>query len=168
MAKFISTNKAQVWGLDLIVALIIFFAGIISIYYYSINLSSEAEENLDSLLYEGNLIASNLFSEGNPSNWSGLSVDEILMPGILTDGKIDDEKIILLNNFLISDSKKIKTKLNTQFDFCFKIIDSSFSSQFPEGICTASFSSDVANNVKITIFSIYKNTPRKIELNIWK
>jgi len=169
----IQNKRAQAWGFDLIIAIIIFSIGIVALYLYAINFSNEVDENLNALLYEGNLVSSNLLSQGSPANWSSYdlsSLDFMNMPGLLENNKIDNNK---LKNFsILSNNPDIKNKLNTKFNFCFAISGIEFaadypSSAYPYGICTAD-KNDVQNEIKITRFVVYKNIPRKFELTIWK
>jgi hypothetical protein len=161
-------KKAQIWSLDLIIATTIFLIGIITVYLFSVNLSSEADENLNTLLYEGNLIASNILSNGSPSNWQLGNIDDTIMPGILTDGKIDASKLAKFDSFLASPQNvaKIKIKLNTKFNFCFNVSGKEFGDDYGK-ICTIDMPADVSNKIKVTRFTIYNNITRKFELEIW-
>ena len=91
----IQNKRAQAWGFDLIIAIIIFSIGIVALYLYAINFSNEVDENLNALLYEGNLVSSNLLSQGSPANWSSYdlsSLDFMNMPGLLENNKIQQNK----------------------------------------------------------------------------
>lgn len=164
--NLLKSNRSQAWGLDLMIAVTIFSFGILFLFIYAINSSNEADENLNSLQYEGNLIASNLLSSGTPSNWHTLDLDSLVMPGILTDNKIDEDKLAKFNEW--KGELAIKNKLNTNFDFCFNIKISSSTYAYPNnGICTATMDNP-NNKIKITRFVIYENIPRTLELTIWK
>lgn len=70
-------RNAQAWGFDIIVATGIFIVGIIAFFLYTINYPTGEQEKLDDLLYEGNIIADNLLSEGYPLNWTNITVSKI-------------------------------------------------------------------------------------------
>ena len=68
-------NKGgQAWSLDIVIASIIFIIGIISLYVYAINYSSQTKNQLDEFFYEGELASKLILSEKET--------------GILSDGKM--------------------------------------------------------------------------------
>ena len=81
---------AQAWGLDLMVAITIFLAGIILFFFYALNFSSERVEVFDALSYEGKIIGDSLFSEGFPNDWNETNVVSI---GILSNGQVNNTKL---------------------------------------------------------------------------
>lgn len=83
------TKKAQAWGFDLAVGMVIFVVGIISFYLYTTNLPGASEETIEILQQDGELIAESLMSEGNPSNWNLTNVVRI---GLLTNKRINQTK----------------------------------------------------------------------------
>ena len=69
----IKNKRAQAWSLDLVIASIIFIIGIIVLYVYAINYSSQAKDQLDELFYEGNLASELILSEkeqGISGDWT--------------------------------------------------------------------------------------------------
>ena len=72
-------KKAQIWSFDLIIAGVIFLMGIIILFLYAINYTSQAENELDELFYQGNLASELILSEEDF--------------GILTNGKVDSAKL---------------------------------------------------------------------------
>jgi hypothetical protein len=167
--KSVKNKKAQAWSIDLTIASVIFLLGIVIIYFYSINLSNEAEDTLNILLYEGNFIASNLLSQGHPNNWKEFTLpedtDNITIPGILNEqGKIEEEKVKEFRNL---DMVKIKRKFSTKYDFCFQISEE-FEVYPGEGVCTSPPPPDeVENKIRITRFAIYKDKPVSFYVDIW-
>ena len=75
-------KKAQGWGLDLIFALVIFIVILMAIITYAINFTSSGSNELNYLFDEASFASDILLSE-NP-------------PGILTNEKIDDDKLNIL------------------------------------------------------------------------
>ena len=55
---FLASKRSQAWGLDLMVATVIFLAGIIVLYIYAINYSSGQGDDLDDLFLKGILLQS--------------------------------------------------------------------------------------------------------------
>ena len=162
-----NSKRSQAWGIDITVALVIFIAGLVGIYLYSINLSAEAQETLNLLSYDGNLIASTLLQEGTPSDWHlSLTPGEVIIPGLITDGKINSNKLSNFSNLIQTSPSLIQAKLNTQYNFCITIANLN-------EICTCydtnCFPPQSAPNnlVKIERYVAYENIPSSMELIIW-
>lgn len=138
MELFSLTNKnkrAQAWSLDLVIASVIFLIGVIVLYVYAINYTSQSSNNLDELFYEGNLASHFILSD---DAW-----------GILTDGKIDQDK---LDAF---DCSTKKQEMSLTKNFYFILDDTDISCTVP---------TDPENIVKITRITIFNNKPTKFEL----
>ncbi len=149
MEQFILTKKAQVWSLDLIIASIIFSIGIIILYIYAINYSPETKNQLNELLYEGNLASKLILSDSDI--------------GILSDNKINQDK---LNNFSNFDyqTKKNQIGLINNFYFTFEGLEINGNLTSYVGMINTP---EVKNLIKITRLSIYKNKPIKFQLFVW-
>ena len=149
MAQFISTKKAQVWSLDLIVACIIFLIGILILYIYAINYTPETKNRLDELFYEGNLASKLILSENDY--------------GILSENKINQTK---LDDFYNADyqTKRKQLGLSNNFYFTFDGLEIN---EIPENYVGMINPSGVENLIKITRLSIYKNKPIKFQLFVW-
>jgi len=111
-------KKAQAWGFDLMGAAIIFLVGITLLYVYALNISSEPEEVIDDLIYDGNLVSDLILSEGVPENWNQESVE---VPGLLTNGKINQSKLNMFYDLYLNNYGRLKKLLNTRYDFYFYI-----------------------------------------------
>jgi len=156
-------NKSQAWGMDLTVASVLFIFGIVVFYFYALNNPNEAQETIDALFYDGNIIADSILSEGHPSNWNSGNVVTI---GILSQGKINETKLKGFYDLASSDYQKTKHLFNTKYEYYFNlsevmIIDSTD----VEGIGLKP--SNPENIIKITRFSIYKNKPISAYLYMW-
>lgn len=158
---FKQSKKAQAWGMDITVAIVIFIVGLVVVYIYSINLSSEAQETLDTLAYQGNIISSTMLLEGTPTNWQE-SPDSVLIPGLLTQGKIDENKLSNFSDLMENHPSLLKSKLNTKYNFCMNISD------YPT-YCTASMPSEdnIHNLVRVQRYVAYQNVPSIMEIRIW-
>lgn len=97
-------KKAQAWGFDLVIAIIIFLAGMTIFYFYSINFTSN-NEDFQSLSFQGKLVGNNLLSEGVPIDWDESNVLSI---GVLTEDKINQTK--LERFYSMANSNYLKTK----------------------------------------------------------
>jgi len=158
-------KKSQAWGIDLIIAITIFLTGIIIFYFYSINSSEE----LKSLSYDGNNIASSILSEGYPALWNTENVEKI---GILSNGKINETK--LENFYLLASSSYNKTKmlLNTRSEYYFFLAEPILiNSSFIDGVGKPGINRSnipAKNLIKLTRMSIYKNNPKTVYFYIWQ
>lgn len=130
----IQIKKAQIFSLDLIIAVIIFILILVSIAWawdYSREKIISSEKKNDMLLVANNVLSVLVETEGNPANWSSFSVDDFNESNILSIGlakslatddttiknsaralsyngvcNLDISKITILDNF---DSQKYST-----------------------------------------------------------
>ncbi|MFQ5531753.1 MAG: hypothetical protein ACE5ES_04015 [Candidatus Nanoarchaeia archaeon] len=145
-------KKAQAWSLDLVVASLIFLVGIITLYIYAVNFSSQSQEQLNELFYEGNLASELILS------------DEDL--GILTDGKVNQTK---LDDFYGLSYQEQRNLLGVKNDFYFNITGLESPSGTPISYVgnPPSVGSGSENLIQITRLTIYKNRPVKINFFAW-
>ncbi len=169
--KKLIQKKAQAWGTDLMVALVIFTIGIVVFYLFSINQSGEAEEVINSLNYEGAIISDTILSGGYPYNWTQETAVSI---GILYENKIDDAKLEEFYNFASTNYQKTKSLFNTKYDYYF-FLDENFIINSAEvrgigkpGATPENIPSQAENLIKITRFTVYKNKPVTAYLYIWE
>jgi hypothetical protein len=149
MKKFILINKknlgktkrGQAWSFDLVMACFIFLVGIIALYVYAINYSSQAQQHLDQLYYEGT-VASDLI----------LGEEDF---GILTNGKVNQTK---LDEYGPSGYATKKDQLGVIYDFYFSMNGEDF------GRLNTTQTDSL---IKITRITIYKLKPTKFELFIY-
>ena len=159
-------KRAQAWGFDLIIATMIFLAGIIIFYIYSLNYPSEGRDTLDSLFYEGGVIAESLLSEGFPDDWTE---DNVIKIGLLNNGKVNETKLERLYNLTNTTSgySQSLSVFNTKYNYYFN---------FSESMVINSAKVDyigkkdpiVENLIKITRFTAYKNKPVSLNIYIWE
>ncbi len=163
------TNKrGQAWGIDLIIAFIIFLMGILIFFVYSVNYSEESKENLYSLSHDGDIIFNSILSEGYPMDWNSTNVIRI---GILTNGRINETKLERFYNFSVNNYAKTKNKFNTPYDYYFNMSSKiMISTSVIEGIGKPGINLNNLNSsnlIKITKFTIYKEKPVTAYLYVW-
>ncbi|MCK5612408.1 hypothetical protein KAR91_61620 [Candidatus Pacearchaeota archaeon] len=150
MKQYILTNKkAQVWSLDLLVAFMIFTAGIIIVYFFAINYIQGSPVILRELFFEGELASSTLMS------------DEAT--GILSSGKINQTK---LDEFdaLTDQQKKIRLGVSNSFYFTIPDLEIAGVSKSAVGILNTTSTN---NQVQTSRIVIYQNKPVKLSLISW-
>jgi len=170
-------KKAQIWGLDLMIALVIFFAAILVFYYYSVNFALPKSE-IARLVEESVVLSNNLLSEGFPSEWNKDNVQQL---GILSSDRINKTKLTAMAELAESDYVKTKSLLNTRHDYFifFKEEDIlNFSRcgighpdviREEEGKCVNNISTIKSKNlVSIKRLVIYENRPVKMLLYLWE
>ena len=116
MAQYILTKKnAQVWSIDLIVAVIIFLLALVFFYKYSLNNIYAQEDNNQNLIDDGKKISDYLVSEGYPSSWSSSDVRAIG----LTDGnmRLDKDKVALFYNLSFADYPRARRLMSNINDY---------------------------------------------------
>ncbi len=157
-------KRAQAWGMDLMVAFVIFTIGIVIFYFYAINQPGEAEEKIDSLSYEGKIIGDSIFSDGYPENWDSSNVVTL---GILSNNKINETKLDRFYNLASVDYSRTKNLFNTRFDYYFFLSENmTLTSGEVEGIGLPP--SNPENLIRITRFTIYKDKPVTAHIYIWE
>ena len=174
MTKFtsIKAKNSQIWGMDMIIALVIFLFGIITFYLYTINFSNEAGENLDLLFYDGNVIANVLLSEGTPAGWNENNVTSF---GLTDQNKINETKLQRFYNIVNSDYNESKKLMNTKFDFYVYFAGQmNINGSMIDGIGKKNVNrtniiglENPQNLVKIERFTIYSNKPVQLNIYVW-
>lgn len=161
--------KAQAWGMDLMVAVMLFTMGILLFFIYVLNYPGEAEENINNLFYDGNMIADNILSRGFPEDWNSENVIRI---GVMSGDNINETKLEMFYNLSSQNYTKTKQIFNTRFDYYFFFSENiSLYSMQVEGIGkpgTNLQSINSRNLVKITRFTSYKDKPTTAYLYVWE
>lgn len=161
-------RKSQAWGIDLITGIIIFSIGILVFLIYSVNHAGEAKENLEPLAYEGEVLFSNILSEGYPEDWNS---DNVVKIGILGHNKINETKLERFYALAQDNYNKTKSLFDTRYDYYFSFSNMDINSTIIEGIGkpgTNITSINAANLIKITRFTVYKNKPVTAYVYVWE
>ncbi len=157
-------KRAQAWGFDLMIASIIFLAGIILFYLYAFNTPNESENIINSLSYEGNVVSNIILSEGFPENWDGSNV---ISPGILTNNKINQTKLETFYNFVVGDYSRSKAALNTKYNYYVYLSENfTIGGNQVDGIGSKPL--NPKNLIRIQRFTIYNNKPITFNIEIWQ
>jgi len=162
MVKSILIKKSQVWGFDLVIALIIFLVGIIAVYVYAINFLSEAQDTIEELSYEGNLASSIILSEGTPNSWTITNVEN---PGILSNNKINQTKLDAFYYLTTANHTYTKKLLGIKNEFYFNFTGLKIDGNPIGGI--GKQIENPKNLIKLERFSIYEDKPIKFNFYIW-
>jgi hypothetical protein len=166
------SKTAQGWGMDLIIAVSIFTMGLVAFYIYSLNSPGEAKENLETLSYEGRILANTILSEGSPANWDAENYFKI---GILTNNKINETKLQYFHELTDSDAdyNDTKQKFDMSYEYYFYLsdimdIDGGIDGIGKPGVDRNSGYENAKNLVKVTRYTIYKNKPMTAYFYIWE
>lgn len=162
--KFVSSKHSQAWGMDLIIAVVIFSVGLIVFYVYSLNNPREAKETIDILSYEAKILASSILSEGYPKDWNAGNVVTI---GILSENKINETKLERFYNLSTTNYEKTKRLFNTKYDYYFFLNETMIVYESIEIEGLGKEPTNQKNLVKTTHFTIYKNKPVTAYLYVW-
>ena len=168
----IINKTSQAWGLDAMVAFIIFIASIIFFFFYIINFNDDAGNNIDSLQEEGNSILRILLTEGYPYNWD---VQNVISPGVISEERVNSTKVYYLYQISLINYTRLKTLLNTRkdfyiyFDFPLNASGNLIGGFGKTGINeTNIFQNENPDNlVKVERATIYENKPGKFNLYVW-
>lgn len=157
-------RKAQVWGLDVMVATSIFIFGISLFFLYSINYPKGEQEKIEDLLLEGNKIAEDLMSEGSPSDWTIETVSKI---GVLSENKINQTKLEQFYQLVSDNYGNTKFLFNTKYNYFVNAsIPLKISIFSIHGIGNEPL--EATNLIKVTRITIYENKPINFEVQVWE
>jgi|SRR3989344_6445697 len=159
-------KKAQGWGFDLVVASIIFSFAIIFFYIFALNYSTGGEETFNNLVYEGQLVAESILSEGYPADWNNNSVVRI---GILSENKINQTKLERFYNMtLTSEYNRTKVLFNMAHDYNISFSFPVIIPGVPGGsVYSIGMTKPAPENlIRVTRFSIYNNKPITLDIDV--
>jgi hypothetical protein len=144
----IKNKRAQTWSFDLVIASVIFISGIVILYVYAVNYSSQSKNKLDELFYEGNLAADLILSEGEF--------------GILNENQVNQSKLdeVYLNY------SGLKNFVGSRNHFYFTIQNLTIQGN-PESHVGLAGPGEVENLVQVTRIVLYKNKPSKFNLYLY-
>jgi len=157
-------NRGQAWGIDLMAAFMIFMFGILIFYFYTLNEPGESNKNTEAMFYDGKIIASSILSEGYPADWNSSNAVRI---GILSGNKINETKLERFHDLATEDYGKTKNLFNTRFNYYF-YLDGNMTLSSGEIKGIGAEPTSTKNLIKTTRFTIYKNKPATVYLNIWE
>ncbi len=157
-------KRAQAWGFDLIIATMIFIAGMVIFYLYSLNFADQSEEIINSLNYDGEIIGDMLLSEGFPKNWTESNVVTI---GIMSNNKVNETKLERFYNLAISDYPKTRGLFNTRYEY-YIILPENISVGGVQVHGIGNEPSGQANLVKINRIVIYNDKPTTFKIEVWQ
>jgi hypothetical protein len=168
MAPSTSTRKAQVWSLDLFIAVLIFLGGLLLFYKYSINLVDSQEQGASDLAVEAKIISSYLTSAGYPQDWASGTVASIG----LTDGeaRLSKSKVEEFYDLALSNYTITRRLLSTQYDY---LVEFKNKDNNPVSIGTVQkigkdyTTYNPENIIKITRFVFYNSSIIKMEVYAW-
>jgi len=149
--KFGAKNqKAQAWSLDLVIASIIFLSGIIALYVYAINYTSQTKDQLNELFYQGELASKLILSE------TGF--------GIVRKGKINQSKLDEFESYDYSTKKSLLGVID-EFYFTLPNLMINDTSVLYVGKMN---DTEIESLVQVTRIAIYKNQPVKFQIFMWR
>jgi hypothetical protein len=163
------SKKGQIWGLDLIIALIIFIIGLASFFFFYLNYSSDMSDNYQSLTFDGNAIADSILSEGSPQNWNSSNVVSI---GILSGNEINNTKLGNFQYMAVHDYQSTKAIFNTKYDYFFflefnlSIGNSSVIGIGKPGVNPSAI--NAANLIKINRITVINSKPVGAYVYVWE
>lgn len=174
-------KQAQVWSLDITVALVIFLSAMIMFYVYTINLSQDTESKSDEMRTDLEFFSSNILSEGSPKGWNTTNV---FIPGISSHYEINQTNLNFLYNLTYSgypaSYERVMSLLGTRFNFYFYFNDK-MNITLPSGTeiqidgigkigvnrTNITAAENPSNIVKIERFTVYQKKPTKLTLLFW-
>ncbi|HLC31167.1 MAG TPA: hypothetical protein VJK51_00730 [Candidatus Nanoarchaeia archaeon] len=156
-------SQAQAWGFDIIIAVIIFTAGILVLFIYTLNYPGQSQEKINDMQKEGSYMLSILLSEGNPSNWT---TETVIQPGLLSNNRLNDTKLSQWHTLSQTNYPLSKQLLNAKYNHYLYLSEPFTFPSAPGGI--GQQPSNTKNRIKITRLSLYNNKPVTVFLEVWE
>ena len=156
-------KKAQAWGFDVMVAVMVFFTGIVTFYLFALNYEQANPKNSAELKHDARIMADNLLSEGIPESWNISTVSTI---GITKDNKIDQQK--LENLYTLSQTEYLSSRglLHTRFDYFITLSEPIIiQGSNVDGIGKEPI--NASSVVRVTRFTIYQDKPVTMYVIAW-
>ena len=157
-------RRAQGWGFDLVIALMIFSAVLFLFFFYILNYSPEADKNLADMNSEADSISNLILSEGRPTDWNSSNIQEI---GILTGKKINETKLYNFFNISTDNYDLTKSLLKTNYEYFINFSETIYSN----GILISEIGKEPTESEYLSKSSrqaIYNNKPITIYFEVWK
>ena len=160
----IHKKKAQIWYIDFMIGLMIFFIAVFIYYQYAYSFNQDPNDVLSDLVMETKTISSSLITQGSPNDWNQTNVQIIG----LTDGnhRFVQNKLEIFENFSYNDSKEI---LRTHYDYYIQLKELNGSTILingEEGIgLIQSNSSD--HQIAITRIGVYNSRLISMVVQVW-
>lgn len=104
-------KKAQIWSLDMIIAVVMFTLALFAVYEYLINAENKKIGDINELTRDSQIVSDLLLSTGNPESWT---VDDVKEIGITSNNRIDIDK---WERFSQIEYYKTKRIFNTKYDY---------------------------------------------------
>lgn len=157
-------KKAQGWGFDVIISVVIFSIGIMGFFLYSLNYNTSSEEILPLMNYDADIVSSFILSQGYPVDWTETNVVSL---GLTTDNKINDTKLERLYNLNRTDYEKTRRLFSTKYQYFFNFSEGMYvNGNLVDGIGAKPINQK--DLIRITRFTIYKDRPVSLNVYIWK
>ena len=156
------SKDAQAWGFDLIVAMMIFLAGMILFFLYILNFPAERDDVFNTLNYEGKIIGDSLLSEGYPLDWNE---NNVITAGILSNEKVNETKLKRFYDLANSDYNKTRRLFNMLNNYYLTFEEPVIA----EGttINSIGFQGNPKNLVKSTRVIIINNKIKNLNIYVW-
>jgi len=160
----INSKKAQSWGFDIMIAVMIFSVGLVFFYFFSTNSSQDTEEVLENLNYEGNNIADSLLSSGFPEDWNNFDVIRI---GITDGNSVNETKLQRFYELASSNYSRTKSIFNINSNYYISMSENmTISNQSVQYI--GNYNSNPENIIKLTRIVSYNKKPIALYVQVWK
>lgn len=151
--------------MDVTFAAMIFVAGIVVFYLYTINYKSNERNEVGEARFEAGIVASAMLSEGEPLDWNETSVAKI---GLMSNGQLNETKIARLYNLTQTNYNQTKHLLGVRYDYFVNFSETLFIEGEPIPGIGRIPDESARNTIKVTRFTNYQDKPLTVEVSAWK
>lgn len=163
-------RRGQAWYVDLFFGILIFVLSFSILMKSDVNLKTPEEDLQREMKIDGDRISSMLLSPGVPKDWNESNV---ISPGIIEQGKIDDSKLSSMINMTYPE---VRSKLRSRFNFMFMLLNQTHVVPFqgldyygkpgvsPGNISTAESPDQI---LKVSRLAVYGSEIVRLEVFVW-
>lgn len=151
--------------MDITLAAMIFVMGIVIFYLYTLNYKTSERNEIEEARYEAGLVASSILSEGNPPDWTALTVTKI---GLMSNGQLSDIKITQLYDLAYADYGQTKQLFGARYEYFINLSEKIIIGGEPVPGIGRIPDASAQNTIKITRLTNYHNKPVTVEVSAWK
>lgn len=158
-------KRGQAWGLDVIIAVMIFITGIVVFYLYVINFKTSEGGEIEKAKFEARLLTESFLSEGDPAHWDATTVTKL---GVLSSEQINETKLTQFYAMTLGEYERTKRIAGLEYEYYITFSEPlTINATLVDGLGRAP-PEEAETTFKTTRFTSYKNQPITLEISVWK
>lgn len=157
-------KRAQIWSIDLVIAVMIFTIGIVFFFVYALNYGQDAQSELEGLQYDAVHLAETLKTTGYPINWSA---NDVIIPGIIDNGQVNESKLAELAALTDANYDRTRTLFATRYHWYLNFSQPMIIQNITRSTIGQT-STNPANVFRVQRITVYRNKPVVMNIYLWE